>query len=209
MRTSKRGSLCTPDTAEGFPQPLCLAPCVQAVHLCTWAGVTGGAWSPWDAHLYTKRFLCSEPRSGRCGARRRLTQGRWSCWGRRTHKEPQKEIFLCPHQLSAFNGSLSTHKRSHRRPINWAPHPGLGEAFFLSPHPWAPSLRMEPRPPHWPWCGEVKHIPAPHLGAPRTVWDPLHPVSHTCSQCPNRLLAGAKPGSDPGPLACLECKFRV
>lgn len=118
VRASKRGSLCTPDTAAGFPPPLCLAPCVQAVHLCSWAGVTGGAWSPWDAHLYSKRFLCSEPRSGRCGARRRLTQGRWSCGGRRTHKEPQKEIFLCPHQLSAFNGSLSTHKRSHRRPIN-------------------------------------------------------------------------------------------
>lgn len=41
VRASKRGSLCTPDTALGFPQPLCLAPCVQAVHLCTWEGVTG------------------------------------------------------------------------------------------------------------------------------------------------------------------------
>ena len=97
----------------------------------------GHRWarSPWDAQLHIKHCLCSEPRSGRCGARRRLTQGWWSCWRWRTHKEPQKEIFICPHQLSALNGSLSTHKRSHRRPINWAPHRRPGGSLLPVPPP--------------------------------------------------------------------------
>lgn len=63
-------------------------------------------------------FLCLERLPGYDGLRRRPTRGRWSCWGGRTHKEPQKEIFICPNQLSAFNSSLFTHRRSHRRPIN-------------------------------------------------------------------------------------------
>lgn len=112
------------DTTLEFSQP-----CVQAAYLSTWECVTDGpwgrgriwgegAWSLWGAQLNSKRFLCSELCTGRHGARRRPPRGKWSCWGQRTHKEPQKGIFICPDQLSAFNGSLCTHKRSHGRPIN-------------------------------------------------------------------------------------------
>jgi hypothetical protein len=43
--------------------------------------------------------------------------------GGRTHKEKQKEIFICPDQLTAFYSSPSTHRGSHRLPIKRTLHP--------------------------------------------------------------------------------------